>query len=151
MGTLQQLIKILQNYISNGDMRNRAVSKGDVKWHIDHCLRVIINITGTLKSSTPSDYKWKFNSKRAIVLLTKKIPRGRGRAPLSVTPTENLSEEELHKKCEDAIRRVNELENLPSKSHFAHPYFGDVSLRGAKKFLAIHTQHHIKIIEEILE
>jgi hypothetical protein len=151
MAQLQQLVRTLQNYISNGDKRTPAVSNGDVKWHIDHSLRVIINITSTLKSSSPSEYKWRFNSKRALILLVKKIPRGQGRAPLSVTPTENLSEEELNKKCEDAIRRINELETLPAKSHFAHPYFGDVSLRGAKKFLAIHTIHHIKIIEEILE
>ncbi|HSQ47122.1 MAG TPA: hypothetical protein VLM44_09410, partial [Lutibacter sp.] len=52
-----------------------------------------------------------------------------------------------------AMAKINiqEIQNLPAHSHFQHPYFGKLSLKKSQRFLAIHTNHHLAIVNDILK
>ncbi|MFN8364825.1 MAG: hypothetical protein U0T78_06125 [Cloacibacterium normanense] len=39
------------------------------------------------------------------------------------------------------------IKNLPSQSYIEHPYFGHLDVKQTLKFLKIHTQHHLKIVQ----
>jgi len=121
-----------------------------VSWHLAHSLKVLHNIIKVLQSSNADEYRWRFNRSRSFVYLINFIPRGKGKAPKAVMPAEDISKEELHKEIATVRQLLEELQHLDAKSNFTHPYFGQLNLKHTKKFLAIHTKHHLKIIEDII-
>jgi hypothetical protein len=151
MESLDVLIDKLESNLESKDAFNSKVSHEDVSWHIAHSLKVIYNIIKVLQNSNPEDYRWKFNRNRSFVYLFNSIPRGRGKAPKSVLPTEDLSKEFLQSEFKKVRQSILELDNLDAKSNFIHPYFGQLNLKQTKKFLAIHTKHHLKIIDDIIK
>ena len=86
-----------------------------------------------------------------MVFTTGKIPRGKIRAPKVVTPFDVATAEELKSKIEIAKNNISKLNNLPKNSFFKHPFLSNLNLKQTEKFLAIHTKHHLKIIEDILK
>jgi len=150
MTTLNQLIYQLENQIDNHEKLNLTVSESSIGWHLDHSLMVINGIIIQLKNSNPEQYKWRFNLSRFYIQTINKIPRGKGKAPKVVQPTEIASKEILTTKLEAARINIQELENLHQNSYFTHPYFGNLNLKNTLWFLNLHTYHHLKIINDII-
>lgn len=151
MQTLQNQILQLENYISDFERTNAMVSISTIGWQIDHCLIIINSVMEQLEISNPEEFKPEFNFKKIIVFTTGKIPRGKVRAPKSVTPIDVATADELKIKVELAKKNSLKLEILPKKSHFKHPFFKDLNVKQTEKFLRIHNHHHLKIIEDILK
>ena len=97
------------------------------------------------------DYKWKFNKIKSTILFTGIIPRGVAKAPKAVMTEEEISLEELKQQIEEAKLQIEGIKDLPKKANFKHPYFGYLDLKESKKFLQIHSRHHLKIIKDIIE
>jgi len=150
MKQLQAILDQLESHSSDFEKRNPTVSQSTVGWQIDHSLLVINGVVDQLKNSNPHDYKWKFNKTRMFIQIINKIPRGKVKVPKSVKPTDVASIEELTDKLELARKNIAEMALLPDKSYFTHPFFGDLKLKSAIWFLKLHTNHHLKIIEDIL-
>jgi hypothetical protein len=150
MEPLNVLIDELESKLKSKDAFNSKVSHEDVSWHIAHSLKVIFNIIKVLQNSNPEEYRWKFNRNRSLVYCIGFIPRGRGKAPKSVQPSENLSIEFLQSEFKNVRQSILELDNLDAKSNFIHPYFGQLNLKQTKKLFLIHTKHHLKIIDDII-
>lgn len=135
--------------IDHANKKNIKVSSNGVDWHLDHLLKVLINVSKMLKKSKPSDYKSNFNFIRSIIFILNFIPRGKGKAPRSVIPPDAITKEDLLKQLEGAKQQIDSIKNLPSKSNFKHPYFGILNLKQTIKFLNLHTNHHLKICRDI--
>ena len=150
MRNLSAYIQALEDSIPHADKISPTVSSAAVGWHVQHCLMVISGITNQLKKSDPSQYKYSFNKIRTLVYLMNKMPRGKGKAPEAVNPVEVRSVIDLQVMIESTKVTLEELKTLPKYSHFMHPYFGMLHLRSTSKFLSIHTNHHIKIIKDIV-
>lgn len=146
---LQSQLKEMEKYIAFKDQCNSAVSSGTVGWHLTHNLQVINNVTGALVSSKPENYQYQFSFPQLIVFLTRRIPRGKAKAPESVRPGNRSGEEDLLKALRQAERSIQQFQTLHPRSHFDHPYFKNLDRNETKKFLEIHTEHHLKIIREI--
>ena len=128
MNSINPILVILCSKINDLDRKNTNVSKSSVGWHIEHSLKTIDLIITACKKSDPSTYQWKFKLNRFLILdVLQKIPRGKGKAPKVVQP-----EGDMHENC-----------------YFFHPYFGNLNKKATEKFLALHTNHHLKIIEDI--
>jgi hypothetical protein len=151
MNKILPLIDLLESKISNYKKVNTAISASSVGWHVEHTLLVLINVTESIKNSKPEEFKANFNFVRTIVFTLNKIPRGKGKAPKSVQPKAEGTLDALKGNILLTKEKVKELYTLDKDKHFAHPYFGNVGLNGCIKFLAIHTSHHLKIIEDILK
>lgn len=151
MNPLQNLLFQLENHIPNFEKTNSKISSSSIGWQIDHCLLVINGVIGQVEISNPTEFKSKFNFNRLIVFTTGKIPRGKIRAPKMVTPISIATAEELKSNIEIAKNKVSKLNNLPKNSFFKHPFLSDLNVKQTEKFLAIHTKHHLKIIEDILK
>lgn len=149
MEPLILLVNQLESNINSKDVVNKQVSQVDVSWHLAHSLKVLHNIIKVLQSSDPADYRWRFNRSRSFVYFINFIPRGKGKAPKAVIPAEAISKDELHQDIATVRQLLNNLQHLDAKSNFTHPYFGQLNLKQTKKFLALHTKHHLKIIEDI--
>lgn len=149
MKKLQQLLLVVEEKIPHHEKLNTTVSASSAGWQIEHILLTIKIILEGLKKSNPQDYKWKFNIPRVIVFSTKKIPRGRAKAPSIVRP-EKYDEATIQhhlQKIKDALQNTQELHE---KQFISHPFFGHLRLKKTITFLEIHTMHHLKIIEDII-
>ena len=151
MNSLNNLLLQLENHIPNFEKTNSKISNSTIGWQIDHCLLVINGVMSQIEISNPTEFQSKFNFNRFIVFTTGKIPRGKIRAPKVVTPFDVATAEELKSKIEIAKNNISKLNNLPKNSFFKHPFLSNLNLKQTEKFLAIHTKHHLKIIEDILK
>lgn len=146
---LQAQLREMGKYISFKDQCNSAVSQANVGWHLTHNLKVINTVTAALESSNPKDYRYQFSFPQLIVFITGRIPRGKAKAPKSVRPDSNIGKEDLVRSLEEAERNIQQFLSLHPNSHFDHPYFKSLNRNETRKFLEIHTEHHLKIIREI--
>lgn len=144
-----QLARI-KDYLAYRDYLSEDISKVDVAWHLDHSLKVINQIVKTLHSSNPGDYKKDFNISRKVVFAAGRFPRGRGRAPKTVLPPEIISNEDILQQIDEATSNIKSLGTLDKKANFYHRIFGMLDLKDSIKFLEIHTNHHLAIIEDII-
>jgi hypothetical protein len=150
MKSTDELISELEQHIDKFDLKNPSVSSGSVGWHIAHSLLTINTIIGALKHSDPSHYNWSFNFPRVLVYTLNKIPRGRAKAPAVVQPPEEIDIALLRKQVMRTREKLSELGRLLSNHHFDHPYFGKLNLKPARKFIRLHTKHHVEIIRDIV-
>jgi hypothetical protein len=151
MNPLLPLLQQLESHISNFEKTNPKVSNSTVGWQIDHCLLVINGIIGQIEISDPLKYQPKWTFPKFMVFTTGKIPRGKAKAPKVVIPNQVATQEELIVKLAAAKNNVLKLDSFSENQFFNHPYFKDLNVKQTKKFLAIHTKHHLKIIEDILK
>jgi hypothetical protein len=151
MNQLQNILLQLESHIPNLEKTNSKVSNSTIGWQIDHCLLVINGVVSQIEVSNPTEFQSKFNFNRFMVFITGTIPRGKVRAPKIVTPIGVATAEDLKTNIEIAKSNVSKLNNLPKNSYFKHPFLSDLNLKQTEKFLAIHTKHHLKIIQDILK
>lgn len=149
MRKLKAIVAQLESYSADFEKSNPSVSNATIGWQIDHSLLVINSVIEQLKNSNPDHYKWRFNKMRIFIQIINTIPRGKVRAPKLVNPMEMATFEDLNAKLELAKKNISDLEKLPAKSYFTHPFFGDLNLKSTIWFLKLHTKHHLKIIQDI--
>lgn len=129
---------------------NLKVSESSVGWQIDHSLKVINGIIHQLKASS-NDTKPKRTLLGNFCLITRYIPRGRGKAPKVVLPPEIIKLNDLTEQLKAARIAIADYSEINSKATFKHPYFGILNKTSTFNFLEVHTKHHLKIIEDILK
>ena len=149
MQKLRKQLDELESYIPHLDARNNTISASTVGWQIEHDLLVISSVIEGVKRSDPAEYKWQFKPLKYVVLWRGVIPRGKVGAPKLVTPGE-ITQDTLQAHIALCRQRLVELEQIGAGHYFTHPFFGDLKKKEAIPFLFIHTEHHLKIIREML-
>ncbi|MFZ1262820.1 MAG: hypothetical protein WAT34_04855, partial [Chitinophagaceae bacterium] len=94
--------------------------------------------------------KKEFKLKRFLVLMLGKIPRGKAKVPDSVKPGAEINRATITGLLEKARQKAELFEKLNADKFFTHPVFGDLQVNQARKIMAIHTNHHIEIIKDII-
>lgn len=148
---LVPLIKELENYLSVKDKRNDKISMSDVAWQIDHTLKVLNLVSESIINSNPEDYKWRINKWRLMLFTLGYIPRGKAKAPKIVRPPEVISSEDLKIQINLAYKNIVNLNSLDKNANFTHFVFGQLNKAKTIQFLKLHTNHHLKIIRDILK
>jgi hypothetical protein len=151
MEKLKKIIEDLENKVPSQEMLNPAISKSSVGWHIEHSILTINLIVEALQKSNPENYKRSFNFYRILVFTMNKIPRGRAKAPKVVQPKVDFNIASLKSHLEKGKIKLTELDAIGCEKYFEHPYFGHLRLKPTIKFLEIHTNHHLKIINDIVK
>ncbi len=146
----EKLTEEIEQYIPHASKAADKVSKRGVDWHLDHTLRIILSICRTLKESRPENYRPRFNLIGFLILKTGYIPRGKAKAPRAFDSKKRVSEERLRGLLEEARGELRDIEGLPPKSFFPHPYFGDLNLKQSHRFIVVHSRHHLKIVRDIV-
>jgi Protein of unknown function (DUF1569) len=149
MKKLQQLLLVVEEKIQHHEKINVSVSASSVGWQIEHILLTIKIILDGLKKSKPDEYEWKFKLPRLIVFTLKKIPRGRAKAPAIVRP-EKYDEATIRHHLQKIKDTLQNTEELHAKQFINHPFFGHLRMKKTITFLEIHTMHHLKIIDDIV-
>lgn len=149
-GFLDDKLAEVESHIEQRDQLNPKVSQVDVAWHVDHILKVNNSVFEALADSDPSLYDQDFNFLRFLVLTTGNIPRGAGQAPESVRPPEEILTEDIYAQMDTVRANLVKLEELDADSYMDHPVFGILDKKQVKRFMKVHTEHHLKIIRDIL-
>ncbi|MBO3117881.1 DUF1569 domain-containing protein [Winogradskyella sp. DF17] len=148
---LSKYLDELESLIPKFKEKNPKVSKSNVGWQIDHSLKVINNVIKALEASDPKLYKSNFSFLGWVFLSLGYFPRGKAKAPKHVKPPEVILEEDLVSQVKAVKSNLESLANLNKNSFFEHPMFGNVNTKKAVRFLEVHTNHHLKIIRDILK
>ncbi|NNK88664.1 MAG: DUF1569 domain-containing protein [Flavobacteriaceae bacterium] len=147
---LDKYIVEIESYIDNADVVNTDVSQASIGWHLHHTLLTIDRIYTALESSNPSEFKSRMNAARTLSLTGNFIPRGRAQSPASVRPPEDFTTDDIN----DLLIKVKELApkfaDFDKKVFFDHPYFGHLNRSHSMRFLQVHSNHHLKIVQDIL-
>ncbi|MFY7739113.1 MAG: DUF1569 domain-containing protein [Flavobacterium sp.] len=149
MQNLQKLISQLESKIPFREKTNSSVSNSNVGWQIEHSLKTIYQITLAVKNSNPQEYQWKFNKSKLFISILGFIPRGKAKAPKVVLPDENITEESLLSNLQKVKSALQEWDSFDKNAYFPHPFFGNLNKKSTEWFLNLHTNHHLKIINDI--
>lgn len=147
---LNQAINTLESHIENHTIANQKVSKVNIAWHIDHSLKVINNVINALQKSEPETYKNNFSFLGKVFFTLGFFPRGKAKAPKHVKPPEVILKEDLYLQIQQAKNNIETIASLDKNAFFKHPFFGNVNKPRIYRFLVLHTNHHLKIISDIL-
>ena len=148
MEKLLSLIDEIETHLSAIDKIDESVSASSVGWHFEHSLLTINRILYQVRKSDPQQYQWKFNGNRLLVFTIQKIPRGRAKAPSVVIPS-SFDILSLKRHLEKTRAALKEMHTIPVDCFFDHPFFGKLNRKHTEKFLMIHTQHHLSIMNDI--
>jgi hypothetical protein len=151
MDKLNSILNDLETKIKLGDSMNESVSKSTVLWQINHSFMVVNEVSKALQISDPKIYQWKFNKTRFLVFLMNKIPRGKAKAPERARPIENFDQESTKILFQDMMNNLQKVQSLDKNANFKHPFFGLLNKKSTLKFLYLHTNHHAKIVNDILK
>jgi hypothetical protein len=149
MKKLRSLFEELETRVPDWNKQAVDISASSVGWHIAHTSLAASRIISALQKSDPDNYRRRFNWKRSLVFFINTIPRGKGKAPQSVLPGNEIDAVSLQQSIVKTKNKFDELMKLGSDHHFEHPYLGQLNVDSTIRFLTIHTKHHLKIIDDI--
>lgn len=149
--TLDKRLALLESHISYFETKNLKVSKATIGWQIDHSLKVINAVAINMLNSDPEKYKNNFSFLGRIFLKLGFFPRGKARAPKYVQPPEVILKEDLIKQLVEARENIIKIQDLDENAFFKHPLFGHINTKRVIRFMDTHTNHHLKIVKNILK
>jgi hypothetical protein len=148
---LHKEFSLIRVYLKDEKKQKLSVSKSDVGWHIDNSLKVINSVSEALINSDPKDYKSRFNVMRFFAFTIGSFPRGKAKAPKRVLPPKKILKEDIKNQLELAVQNIVSINNTGENQYFMHPLFKELNKKQTIKFLKLHTNHHLKIIRDILK
>lgn len=151
MKTIQYQIQKIESLLSQINKENLQISKASVGWHLEHSLLILNGSLKGLTMTNPDNYNPKFSIKKFIFLNFGLIPRGKIKSPKQFIPLETPTKESLEKLLNLAKERLEAIKNLPAKAYITHPFLGDLDRKTTLRFLGLHTNHHLKIVDDILK
>lgn len=121
--------------------------------HLDHSVKVAASIVNRLLDLEAPRGDRPVSALGRIILALGRIPRGRGKAPERLRGA-RATAAELHAGLTKLEGKIDELD----ASHLAdtrgaivpHPRFGGLRPSQALRFAAVHNDHHLRIIADIL-
>lgn len=149
--TLNHLINKIELLIPKMDIENPSVSKANIGWQLDHALKVFNTVSQIIETSNPENYSYQFSFWRSTLFTIGYFPRGKVKAPKAVQPPSKILEADLESQIKTARTHIEKLKLLPEKSYYHHFIFGKLAKNNTLRFLAMHTNHHLKIIRDILK
>ena len=148
---LEKLLDHFESRIPLFEKENLAISKSNVGWHIEHSLLTINGVTKVILRSNPKEYQWKFKFSKMVIFILGKIPRGKAKAPQIVVPNTTIDLASLQEHINKTRNSLLELKTISKDHYFEHPFLGKLKKKAAIRFLEIHTNHHLKILEDIIK
>ncbi len=145
------VLNSLEAHIENHSVSSAKISNVDIAWHIDHSLKVINNVIIALHKSDPNSYKNNFSFLGKLFFKLGFFPRGKAKAPKHVKPPEVILKKDLIAQIQLAKTNVEKIVKLDKNAYFKHPLFGNINTTRVYRFLVLHTNHHLKIINDIMK
>jgi hypothetical protein len=141
----------LDNFTNSALVGRDSISKWSVGQHIEHSLIAISGMILALRKEHPGTGSRAANLYRDTVMQSKEFPRGAIEAPAISRPSDNPSQEFLARLILKTRNRLGNPLAISEKATLIHPIMDVMYRNEALEFMTIHTEHHLKIIREILD
>ena len=151
MDKIEIQLQKIESLSSKIDVVNESVSKASVGWHLEHLLLILNSSLKGLTLTNPKDYNPKFSLKKFVFVNFGIIPRGKISSPKQFVPLNVPTQESILKLMNLAKTRLEAVKSLPEKSFITHPFLGDFDKKTTLRFLWLHSNHHLKIVDDILK
>ena len=151
MDKIEIQLQKIESLSSKIDVVNESVSKASVGWHLEHLLLILNSSLKGLTLTNPKDYNPKFSLKKFVFVNFGMIPRGKISSPKQFVPVNVPTQESILKLMNLAKTRLEAVKSLPEKSFITHPFLGDFDKKTTLRFLWLHSNHHLKIVDDILK
>ena len=154
MSTSKKMITYLaemESMIDNHEVTKINISKSSVGWHLDHNLKVINNVVKAIQKSDPEAYKSNFSFLGKVFFTLGFFPRGKAKAPKHVKPPGVVVKSDIINQLKIAKTNIKVITSLDKNAYFKHPLFGNINTQRVNRFLELHTNHHLKIMRDILK
>ena len=139
----------LATWVDRRESLHAPTSSWNVGQQIEHCCLVIGGVHDALQRSQPPVPRAKISLVRRGVFLTGRIPQGRAQAPRSVHPEPAPARAHLDACLQQARQQVEAIRAMAPDAWFKHFVFDVLKRDEALRFLQIHTDHHLRIIQQI--
>jgi hypothetical protein len=129
------------------------VSGWSVAQHLDHVIKVNASVANGLLSANLEPLPKGMNILGHVILTIGRIPRGRGRSPARMVGARvtGLEIDAALSSLERSLAKVKELDLAkPSPPVIGHPRFRALTAPEALRFMAVNTDHHLRIIDDVL-
>ena len=148
---LDKEFSFIKEYINHQEKESLKISKANVGWHLDHSLKVINSVCEALKNSNSNEYKKEFNGLRLFIFTVGFFPRGKAKSPKRVSPPEIILKTDIENQLDIAIKNLETIGGFDENQFFTHPLFKQLNKKQTIKFLKLHTNHHLKIVKDIMK
>jgi hypothetical protein len=153
---IERQLHEVEALIAEGDARlaarAAAVSGWSVGEQVDHILKVLDRSLGLLLTSEEALPKG-INLVGRILLAARRLPRGVGKSPAALRGAARPAGERRAQldRIAPLLERVRDSPErfMRPTPIYPHPYFGGLRAAQAVRFLAVHTDHHLRIVADI--
>jgi hypothetical protein len=149
MISLQHGMRDLRRAVPDAAGGAASVSAWSIGMHVHHCGLVMTAVTRALIASTPPEPRSRPSLLARAIFATGRIPRGRGRAPQAVIPERDAPSATLVELLDESERLLTQAASLDSPAWFKHFVFGPLDRDKTIRFIRMHNQHHLRIIDDI--
>ncbi len=140
----------IDSLIPHLHLQSDAVSAWSVGQQIDHVISATSTFSVLLLRDRRSDGKAEKNAFKDPVLSKGAFPRGVIKAPKGLDNPSQPEPIPLSRAILKCRTRVSKLEGLSAEAVATHQLMGEMSRDEIIRFLIIHLDHHLAIIQDIL-
>ncbi len=144
------MIDAFRSYLPRHQATAPAISAWSVGQHIHHCYLATNTVIAEMQAPKSEPYRYQFSIPRLFCFTLGTIPRGKGKAPQAVIPTDTPTLEQLTRELDQSDALTARYDALPRDAYWRHPVFGRLNKPLNDRLTTIHNHHHIKIIKDIL-
>lgn len=141
----------LESHLADWQLRNTDVSEWSVGQQAEHVLKATSTFTVLALRNRQPDGSGIQKQLKGLLLKRGSFPRGVAKAPDVSIPGDETPEDALHTLLLKTRNRVTRLGEVSATAVAHHPYLGEMDRDEAVHFMAIHLEHHLRIIEDILK
>ncbi len=139
----------LRGLLASTEVEDAGVSGWSVGMHVQHCALAMAGIARELLGcdapppGKPTAVGW-------LVLKTGKIPRGGAQAPHDTIPDPDVATKVLEGMLTVSETLLDQVPEARESAWFQHFALGVLDRDRALRFVEIHNDHHLAIIDDIL-
>jgi len=150
---LQRILSALQeveSFIPSWQQKDESVSNWTVGQQIEHVLKATSAFTVMILRDRKADGSGIHKQLKGLLLQRGSFPRGIAKAPDISMPADATPATGLTARLHKTRNRVSKLPDVSASAVAHHHYLGEMDRDEAVAFMAIHLEHHIKIIRDIV-
>lgn len=148
---IQRALDLLESHLGSRNLRRSDVSDWSVGQQIEHVLKATSAFTVMALRNRQPDGTGIQKQLKGLLLKRDSFPRGVANAPDVSIPGDSTPEAVLNTLLLNTRNRITRLEEVSATAVAHHPYLGEMDRDEAIHFMAIHLEHHLSIIEDIVK